>query len=75
MIDAKKDKNVWRLEGRVAAAPETGGSEEENQPDCKGYGNQQGDEPPDEAERYHAVIVPLSTSSWAAGFSRWSVAW
>lgn len=48
-------------EGRIAAAaaPETGGCEEENQPDCKRDGDQQGYEPPDEAERYHGVIVPL----------------
>jgi len=55
------------LEGRIAAAaaPETGGCEEENQPDYKRDGNQQGDEPPDEAESHHGVIVPLSGASRA----------
>jgi hypothetical protein len=43
------------LEGRIvaAAAPETGRCEEEDQPDYKRDGNQQGDEPPDEAECHH----------------------
>jgi hypothetical protein len=60
------------LEGRIAAAPETGGCEEEDQPDYKRDGNQQGDEPPDEAECHHGIIVPLSAApgaraAWRAG--------
>jgi hypothetical protein len=60
------------LEGRIvaAAAPETGGCEEEDQPGYKRDGNQQGDEPPDEAECHDGIIVPLSGTSRARAARR-----
>jgi hypothetical protein len=60
------------LERRIvaAAAPETGGCEEEDQPGYKRDGNQQGDEPPDEAEGHHGIIVPLSGTSRARAARR-----
>jgi hypothetical protein len=60
------------LEGRIvaAAAPETEGCKEENQPDYKRDGNQQGHEPPDEAECHHGVIVPLSGAPGARAARR-----
>jgi hypothetical protein len=60
------------LEGRIvaAAAPETGGCEEEDQPDYKRDSNQQGDEPPDEPECHHGIIVPLSGAPGARAARR-----
>ena len=60
------------LEGRIVAAapPETEGCKEENQPDYKRDGNQQGHEPPDEAECHHGVIIPLSGAPGARAARR-----